>query len=220
MNRIKKKIFICNFTKTISSAVLTAVAINIIMTNATKYALIEGLLPFTLAIVIVGLIDLYEYKIYEKQVLVEAINHFNLLVNKFYEISYYNDENYDNTMELQEYLINFERFFKTTYLSNFGEINHVLNYCYEELEWEELIKLSNELLEIKKNHQINRKNENLQYLVILIAILSFLYQYVDRLYINILIGIVILFYLIFKEKIHYLWQVLKSILKFFYYKIV
>lgn len=161
-------------------------------------------------------------KIYEKQVLVEAINHFNLLVNKFYEISYYNDENYDNTMELQEYLINFERFFKTTYLSNFGEINHVLNYCYEELEWEELIKLSNELLEIKKNHQINRKNENLQYLVILIAILSFLYQYVDRLYINILIGIVILFflYLIFKEKIHYLWQVLKSILKFFYYKIV
>ena len=59
MNKIKKKIFICNFTKTISSAVLTAVAINIIMTNATKYALIEGLLPFTLAIVIVGLIDLY-----------------------------------------------------------------------------------------------------------------------------------------------------------------
>ena len=63
MNKIKKKIFICNFTKTISSAVLTAVAINIIMTNATKYALIEGLLPFTLAIVIVGLIDLYEYNV-------------------------------------------------------------------------------------------------------------------------------------------------------------
>ena len=62
MNRIKKKIFICNFTKTISSAVLTAVAINIIMTNATKYALIEGLLPFTLAIVIVALIDIYEYR--------------------------------------------------------------------------------------------------------------------------------------------------------------
>lgn len=62
MNKIKKKIFICNFTKTISSAVLTAVAINIIMTNTTKYALIEGLLPFTLAIVIVGLIDLYEYR--------------------------------------------------------------------------------------------------------------------------------------------------------------
>lgn len=32
------------------------------MTNATKYALIEGLLPFTLAIVIVGLIDIYEYR--------------------------------------------------------------------------------------------------------------------------------------------------------------
>lgn len=62
MNKIKKKIFICNFTKTISSAVLTAVAINIIMTNATKYALIEGLLPFTLAIVIVVLIDIYEYR--------------------------------------------------------------------------------------------------------------------------------------------------------------
>lgn len=60
MNKIKKKIFICNFTKTISSAVLTAVAINIIMTNATKYALIEGLLPFTLAIVIVVLIDIYD----------------------------------------------------------------------------------------------------------------------------------------------------------------
>lgn len=62
MNRIKKKILICNFTKTISSAVLTAVAINIIMTNATKYSLIEGLLPFTLAIVIVALIDIYEYR--------------------------------------------------------------------------------------------------------------------------------------------------------------
>ena len=62
MNQLKKKIIICNFTKTISSAVLTAVAINIIMTNATKYALIEGLLPFTLAIVIVALIDIYEYR--------------------------------------------------------------------------------------------------------------------------------------------------------------
>ena len=62
MNKIKKKIFICNFTKTISSAVLTAIAINIIMTNATKYALIEGLFPFVLAIVIVALIDIYEYR--------------------------------------------------------------------------------------------------------------------------------------------------------------
>ena len=62
MNNLKRKIVICNFTKTISSAVLTAIAINIIMTNATKYSLIEGLLPFTLAIVIVALIDLYEYR--------------------------------------------------------------------------------------------------------------------------------------------------------------
>ena len=62
MNQLKKKIFICNFTKTISSAVLTALAINIVMTNATKYALIEGLLPFTLAIIIVALIDSYEYR--------------------------------------------------------------------------------------------------------------------------------------------------------------
>ena len=62
MNKIKKKIFICNFTKTISSAVLTAVAINIIMTNATKYALLEGLLPFALAILIVGIIHIYEYR--------------------------------------------------------------------------------------------------------------------------------------------------------------
>ena len=66
MNKIKKKIFICNFTKTISSAVLTAIAINIIMTNATKYSLIEGLLPFALAIVIVALIDIYEYR-YERE---------------------------------------------------------------------------------------------------------------------------------------------------------
>ena len=62
MNRLIKKIVICNFTKTISSAVLTAVAINIIMTNATKYALLEGLIPFALAIVIVAIIDLYEYR--------------------------------------------------------------------------------------------------------------------------------------------------------------
>ena len=66
MNQLKKKIFICNFTKTISSAVLTAVAINIIMTNATKYALIEGLLPFALAIIIVASIDIYEYR-WEKE---------------------------------------------------------------------------------------------------------------------------------------------------------
>ena len=62
MNKLIKKIVICNFTKTISSAVLTAVAINIIMTNATKYALLEGLIPFALAIVIVAIIDLYEYR--------------------------------------------------------------------------------------------------------------------------------------------------------------
>ena len=62
MNQLIKKIVICNFTKTISSAVLTAIAINIIMTNATKWSLIEGLLPFTLAIIIVALIDFYEYK--------------------------------------------------------------------------------------------------------------------------------------------------------------
>ena len=62
MNELIKKIVICNFTKTISSAVLTAVAINIIMTNATKYALMEGLMPFALAIVIVAMIDLYEYR--------------------------------------------------------------------------------------------------------------------------------------------------------------
>ena len=36
--------------------------INIIMTNATKWSLIEGLLPFTLAIIIVALIDFYEYR--------------------------------------------------------------------------------------------------------------------------------------------------------------
>ena len=62
MNKIIKKIVICNFTKTISSAVLTAVAVNIIMTNATKWSLIEGLIPFALAIVIVVLIDIYEYR--------------------------------------------------------------------------------------------------------------------------------------------------------------
>lgn len=62
MRDLKKKIVICNFTKTISSAVLTAIAINIIMDNATKYALMEGLLPFALAIAIVALIDLYQYR--------------------------------------------------------------------------------------------------------------------------------------------------------------
>ena len=62
MNRLKKKILICNFTKTISSAVLTAIAINIIMTNATKFALIEGILPLVSAIIIVAVIDLYEYR--------------------------------------------------------------------------------------------------------------------------------------------------------------
>lgn len=61
-NTLKKKIIICNFAKTISSAVLTAVAINIIMENATKYALIEGLIPFALAIIIVAIVDIYQYE--------------------------------------------------------------------------------------------------------------------------------------------------------------
>ena len=62
MNKLKTKIVICNFTKTISSAVLTAIAINIIMANATKWSLIEGLIPFALAIIIVAIIDIYEYR--------------------------------------------------------------------------------------------------------------------------------------------------------------
>ncbi len=167
-----------------------------------------------------------EKKIYEKQVLVEAINHFNLLVNKIYEISYYKNENYEDIVKLQEYLINFERFFKTSYLSNFGEINHILNYCYEELEWEELIKLSNELLDIKKNHQIKRKNDNLQYLVLFIAILTLCSQlmvyYGNNTNILILIAIsafLILLILIFKEKIYHTIYIIKLILKILYNKI-
>ncbi len=161
-----------------------------------------------------------EKKVYEKQVLVEAINHFNLLVNKIYEISYYKNENYEDIVKLQEYLINFERFFKTSYLSNFGEINHILNYCYEELEWEELIKLSNELLDIKKDHQIKRRNDNLQYFIIFIAILTLCSQlmvyYGNNT--NILILIVISFFLIlliliFKEKIYHSIYIIKLILK-------
>ena len=50
------------------------------------------------------------------------------------------------------------------YLSNFGEITNIFDYCNQELEWKELIKLSNELLDINKNHQIKRRNDNLQYL--------------------------------------------------------
>ena len=166
-----------------------------------------------------------ENKVYEKQVLVEAINHFNLLVNKLYEISS-NNKSYDDAIGLQKDLIYFQRLFKTSYLSNFGEINHILNYCYEELEWEELIKLSNELLDIEKNHQIKRKNENLQYLVIFIAIfticsqLMFYYPYMNNIliFINIIAFLIILI-LIFKEKISYALHVLKFLLNFLYNKI-
>ena len=166
-----------------------------------------------------------ENKVYEKQVLVEAINHFNLLVNKLYEISS-NNKSYDDAIGLQKDLIYFQRLFKTSYLSNFGEINHILNYCYEELEWEELIKLSNELLDIEKNHQIKRKNENLQYLVIFIAIfticsqLMFYYPHMKNIliFINIIAFLIILI-LIFKEKISYALHVLKFLLNFLYNKI-
>lgn len=167
-----------------------------------------------------------ELKVYEKQVLVEAINHFNLLVNKLYEVSQNNDESYDEVIKLQKYLINFQRSFKTAYVSNFGEINHILNYCYEELEWKELINLSNELLDIKKNHQINRKNENLQYLVILIAIFTLCSQlmdyYPDKTFIFISINIIpciILVSLIFKEKVSYAVQLFKLMLNLFYNKL-
>lgn len=166
-------------------------------------------------------------KVYEKQVLVEAINHFNLLVNKLYEISHYSNKSYDDTIRLQENLIYFERFFKTRYLSNYSEIYQVLNYCYEELEWEELIKLSNKLLNIKKNHQITRRNENIQYSVILIAIFTLCSQliiyYADFKEIIIFIGGLAFLYLlrlIFKEKISYIWYILKLILKFIYNKVV
>lgn len=166
-------------------------------------------------------------KVYEKQVLVEAINHFNLLANKLYEISYYNNESYDNAIKLQKQLINLQRLFNTNHVSNFGEINHVLNYCYEELEWGELIKLSNELLDIEKNHQNNRRSDNIQYSVILIAIVSLcsqLWIYYPSFKDAILFigGFAFLFFLslIFKEKIYYILYVLKSILKFFYYKLL
>ena len=166
-----------------------------------------------------------ENKVYEKQVLVEAINHFNLLVNKLYEISS-NNKSYDDAIGLQKDLIYFQRLFKTSYLSNFGEINHILNYCYEELEWEELIKLSNELLDIEKNHQIKRKNENLQYLVIFIAIfticsqLMFYYPHMKNILILInIIAFLIILILIFKEKISYALHVLKFLLNFLYNKI-
>lgn len=112
-----------------------------------------------------------ENAVYEKQVLVEAINHFNLLVNKLYGVSKDNN-NYNEIIKLQKDLINFERLFKTSYVSNFGEINHIFDYCYQELEWDDLIGLSNKLLDINKNHQLKRRDENLQYLVILIAVLS------------------------------------------------
>lgn len=166
-------------------------------------------------------------KVYEKQVLVEAINHFNLLANKLYEISYYNNESYDNAIKLQKQLINLQRLFNTSHVSNFGEINHVLNYCYEELEWGELIKLSNELLDIEKNHQNNRRSDNIQYSVILIAIVSLcsqLWIYYPSFKDAILFigGFAFLFFLslIFKEKIYYILYVLKAILKFFYYKLL
>ena len=162
-------------------------------------------------------------KVYEKQVLVEAINHFNLLANKLYEISYHNNGKYDDAIKLQKELINFQRLFKTTYVSNFGEINHILNYCYEELDWGELIKLSNELLDIEKNHQNNRRSDNIQYSVILIAIVTLCSQLLIY-YLNfkdvILFsgGIAFLFFLslIFKEKISHCLYVIKLILKFVY----
>ena len=167
-----------------------------------------------------------EKKVYEKQVLVEAINHFNLLVNKLYEITRYSNKSYDDTIRLQENLINFERFFKTRYLSNYGEINQVLNYCYEELGWDELIKLSNKLLDIIKNHQITRRNENIQYFVILIAMVTLCSQlliYYPNFKDIILFsgGIAFLFFLslIFKEKISYCLHVIKLILKFVYNKL-
>ena len=165
-------------------------------------------------------------KVYEKQVLVESINHFNLLANKLYEISYHNG-NYYEAIKLQKELINFQRLFKTTYVSNFGEINHILNYCYEELEWGELITLSNELLDIEKNHQNNRRSDNIQYSVILLAIVTLcsqLWIYFPNFKDAILFigGFAFLFFLslIFKEKIYYILHALKSILKFFYYKLL
>ena len=166
-------------------------------------------------------------KVYEKQVLVEAINHFNLLANKLYEISYHNNGKYDEAIKLQKELINFQRLFKTTYVSNFGEINHILNYCYEELEWGELITLSNELLDIEKNHQNNRRSDNIQYSVILLAIVTLcsqllLYYSIFKDEILFIGGILFLFFLslILKEKIYYVWQILKLVPKFIYNLIV
>ncbi len=62
MRELKKRIFLCNFAKTISSAILTAIAINIIMLNANAYSLFEGLIPLASAIIIVASIDVYQYR--------------------------------------------------------------------------------------------------------------------------------------------------------------
>lgn len=160
-------------------------------------------------------------KVYEKQVVIEAINHFNLLVNKLYEISQ-NNESYDEIIRLQKYLINLERFFKTMYISNFGEITNIFDYCNQELEWNELIKLSNELLDINKNHQIKRRNDYLQYFTIFIAlstlIATLIIGHVEIKIIVFLICIAFLIFsiVIFRENIYYYVHKLKLIFKYFY----
>lgn len=149
-----------------------------------------------------------ENKVYEKQVLVEAINHFNLLVNKLYEVSN-NNESYDEIIKLQKDLINFERLFRTEYVFNYGEINHIFEYCYKEFQWDILFKLSNNLLDIKKNHQIKELTDNLQYLTIIIAALTLLttvlVNLMDVYILIIIISLLFLFFIIviYREKIYY-----------------
>lgn len=80
---------------------------------------------------------------------------------------------------------------------------------------------------LKKNHQNNRRSDNIQYSIILIAIVTLCSQllvyypnFKDA--ILLICGIVFLFFfsLIFKEIFSYIWQILKVVPNFIYYLIV
>ena len=92
---------------------------------------------------------------------------------------------------------------------NYGEINHIFEYCYKECQWDILFKLSNNLLDIKKNHQIKELTDNLQYLTIIIAALTLLttvlVNLMDVYILIIIISLLFLFFIIviYREKIYY-----------------
>ncbi|MCC7553630.1 MAG: hypothetical protein KO202_03930 [Methanobacteriaceae archaeon] len=109
--------------------------------------------------------------IYEKQVMVEVINNFNIQMHKLNEIASiigFSNKNHKQILYEQSKILLLEELMSTKSFSSFGEIEEIINYCLKELQWNELKDITKTKLTINENS--NRDNMNLKLQLIIIGL--------------------------------------------------